>query len=235
MIEMWTRSRPDPIKKSNRRWEVLAQLINEIPAPAGLMIVEPSRESAVAPDSRSAKVIARSLRHWLLSGTAASTHDVGGFRFAIMFRMPGLYAALAPPYGGGTVTSDIVIQVIAEKTSKYKAAAESGDARLIVVLASEPAASLTLDLLKSALAGKQAVSTSFSVGTPGLLSSTTVPMRATETPEVFDAALSAVAWLNPGISDPGTLVVIRALAAKRPVQVSGSLITFEALNNELLP
>jgi hypothetical protein len=229
MLEMWTRGRPDPVKKSNRRWEVLAQLINEIPVPAGLMIVEPSREFLAAPDSRSAKVIARSLRQWLLSAVASGTHDVAGYRFAIWFDMPGLYAALAPPYGGGTVTSDVVVQTIAEKTSKYKAAAEGVGASLIIVLASEPAAALTLDLVKAALAGKQSISTSFSIGTPGLLSRTTVPMRVTETPEVFDPALSASAWLNQGILDPGNLVVIPALAAYRPVRLSSARISIETL------
>ena len=217
MIELWTRSRPDSVKKANRAWEVFAGLINKIPVPAALMIVGPSREAVSPPDSRKAKIVARSLREWLLSGTAEGVFTAGDYEFAIIGQMPGLYAGLAPPYGGGNVDSDMVIEAISEKTSKYRAAASELKAALVVVLASEPSAALSLDLLKSALAGKQTLSFSFSVGLPGQLASSKVRMRATETPEVFDPALSAIGWLNPGIPDPGSLVMIPAIGANQPL------------------
>jgi len=217
LVELWTRSRPDAVKAANRRWEVLAELVNEIPVPAAVMIVGPSREFVKAPDSRMAKIVAGSLREWLLRGAAPSVHKVAGYEFVVFDRMPGLYAGLAPPYGGGQVTSDIVVSAISEKISRYRSAANELGSAMIVVLTGEPSAALDLNLLESALAGKQAMSISFSVGTPGLLSKTTLPLRAVEKREEFDPVLSAIGWLSIGISAPGDLTIIPALGAARPV------------------
>lgn len=217
IVELWTRSRPDAVKKMNRRWEVLAILINQIPVPAALMLRGPSWEKLDAPDSRTAKLVAASIREWLLRGAPGPVHRTEGYEFVVFDRMPGLYAALAPPYGGGVVTTDILIGAISEKVSKYKRVAHKLDAAFVVAVANEPGASLSLDVVTAALAGKQTVAFSFGVGAPGRLSQAHVAMRATEQPERFDPALSAVAWLKPDVSDPGHLTVIPALAAIRTI------------------
>jgi len=112
----------------------------------------------------------------------------------------------------------ISLEAVREKVSRYCSGADRVGAALIVVLAAESQSPLSIDLLRTALTGAQTVTMSFDIFEPGPVSSGPFSMRAENIPPAFHPSVSAIAWLEPGIENPGTLTLFPIASAERQLR-----------------
>lgn len=231
IVELWTRREPDHVRRAGRSWAHLRDRVARIPLPVGLHIVGPRREQLRPPDLGTSKRIAKGLQKWLLSRPVppamGASRSIEGYDFRVASNcVPGLFAQLVTPTGGGWTDSTVPLSAIREKVSKYAAAARDADADLLVVAAAEPNVPLTLDLLKDALAGKQTLSFPVDVlGPPGRIFEWKSDRWTTDIPETFDPALSGLGWLDVNVDEPGMLTLLPVSSAKRPLpRLDGPLL-----------
>ena len=109
--------------------------------------------------------------------------------------------------GGDWVSSDRdVAAIIKPKVRKYASVATDLQVPLVVVLGADPRLPLTLGDVQSAMRGQL----TFSMTLDPLVGSTSsgpFHLHQTDRAPVWDPALSAVAWLEPGTDEPGTLTL----------------------------
>lgn len=228
IVEAWTREMEQRVRGEDRAWGALRARIERIPVPVGLL-VEPRGRSR-APSSNQAKVHAASLGDWLLRAyrPAGSRIELDGFRYVVHGPIPGLYARLPPQHSGGTYDTSEVLNAIGSKVTKYRDVAVEIDASLLVVVGADLRAPLTVDLLRSALLGKNSGSMSWSGGQTGYIGEWTTRMRSDENPPELDGALSAVGWIEVREGDP-LLRVFQMESALAPISLTGPRIKYEEL------
>jgi hypothetical protein len=220
IVETWNRNRDALSKRDAALWDDLRVRINTIPRPLGLHLEHQPERDHGAPTSGVAKRIVSALRPWLVDPRTrvGSRLEAEGYAFRVIGDAEGGYAGLVPPGGGGVVDSDRVLDAVRTKVISYKALAERLHCGLVVVVSSETGSPLDRSLVESALAGKMTVTMSIGMGSIGGVSSRPVKMRETESPEMFDPALSGVAWLQPQLDAPGELFVTRVPSAAHPLR-----------------
>lgn len=227
LVEVYTKFRSEERRATERAWMALQTRIQAIPVPVVLTVVIADRRRSSAPDDRTAKQIVRQLRDWLLEAPTPARDGrlIEGYQFLVAGRVPGLYATCSIPGSGGWFDSDMVLRAINDKVKVYASLADRFELPLLVVLASEPASPLKEELVRSALKGDMTMTLSFDPFERGS-EPHTVSMRPDRTPASFAPCLSAVGWMNPGIDEPGSLIVFPVPSARRPVPLAsaGSLI-----------
>ena len=219
--EVSTRFRTAEHRSLEIQWRELRTRVARIPRPVGLLVQDLVHDPIRPPTSGQAAKIERGLRAWLLRPSIAlgATSEFHGYLFQVAFDLPGLRAQVAAPTGGDWYNTDMVRGAISDKASRYTGLADSLDVPLLVVLAAEPALPLSKDFLASALAGVQALTVAFDPFRPGPIA--TGPMRLNEqdVPAAFHPALSAVGWLQPGIDQPGSMMLFDVPSAARTLTV----------------
>jgi len=219
--EVSTRFRSAEHRSLEIQWRELRTRVARIPRPVGLLVQDLVHDPIRPPTSGQAAKIERDLRRWLLrpSITLGATSDFHGYLFQVAFDLPGLRAQLAAPTGSDWYNTDMLRGALSSKASRYTGLADSLDVPLFVVLAAEPALSLSKEFLVSALAGVQALTISFDPFRPGPIAP--APMRFNEQniPATFAPALSAVGWLRAGIEQPGSMTLFDVPSAARSLIV----------------
>lgn len=219
IVEVHTRFRPTEKRLAVTAWEELRDRVGDIGAPFTVGLERSGLDTAPPPSSRTAKEIANHLRRQLArtSTQIGDVIEVAGYRIRVIGPSPGVRAQFAVPQGGGWIDTDVIRQVITEKVRRYKHAADEFDAALLVVLAAESLAPLDLDMIDNALAGRQSVSVSLDPFDPNPVDITTT-LNQTDTPPMFDRALSAIGFLKPETDGPGTLYITTNPAAARHLE-----------------
>lgn len=228
IVEAWTREMAQSARGEERAWGALRARIERIPVPVGLL-VEP-RGRAGAPSPSQAKEHAASLRDWLLrtDRPPGSWIELDGFRYLVHGPIPGLCARLPQQHSGGTYDTSEVLNAIGSKVTRYRDVAAEIDASLLVVVGADLRAPLSVDLLRSALVGKNSGSMSWSGGRTGYIGEWTTRMRDDENRPELDTALSAVGWIEVRDGDP-LLRVFRMESALAPFSLTGPRVKYEEL------
>lgn len=218
VIEVWTRELPRSARGTRRAWAELVRRVADIPVPVAVLVQGTQGGTPPVPTSGDSKEIAASLRRWLLRGQRCrgDSHDVGSYRFVVFMEVPGLKTRMAAPTGGGRADSELVVRAIQTKVRRYRALVERLDASFVVVTASDPSTPLDVELLRSALGGRQSFSFSFSPAATGLIGTSSGPMPRNRHIVEFDSALSAVGFVEARLADP-VLTLIPSTRAARPV------------------
>lgn len=219
--EVSTRFRSAEHRSLEHQWRELRTRVARIPRPVGLLVQDLVHNPIQPPTSGQAVKIERHLRAWLLEPSTAlgATTECTGYRFQVAFDLPGLRAEVVAPRGGDWYNTDVVRRAINDKASRYTGLAESLDVPLLVVLAAEPSLPFSKSLVSSALAGAQALEFSLDPFRPDTITIPPMRFNQLDVPAVFHPALSAVGWLEPGIDQPGSIILFDVPSAARSLTV----------------
>ncbi|WP_298338840.1 hypothetical protein [Ferrimicrobium sp.] len=220
LVEVVTKFRNDSLRRIERQWKELATRVEMISVPLVLLVRGLGRGRPEPPDSGTAKRVVSELQKTLLATPVGigDEIEIEDYVFVIAGQVPGARASLATPAGASTYNADLVLEAVREKVSRYCSGADRVGAALIVVLAAESQSPLSIDLLRTALTGAQTVTMSFDIFEPGPVSSGPFSMRAENIPPAFHPSVSAIAWLEPGIENPGTLTLFPIASAERQLR-----------------
>jgi hypothetical protein len=227
VFEITTQFRPVEARGVDHKWAELKDKVAGVPFPF-VVLVRCMADRFAAPDSGTAKLLARRVAAWLARPATKIGDEVivDGYSFGILGVAPGLRAMLSPPTTGAAFDADMIVGTINEKVSRYAAACEARALPLVIVLAAEAAAPMDLGLLKTALAGTQTVRLALDpfapVGQP--IASHSVQLRQFDKPAPIDPSVSAIGWLDPGVDTPGRLTLMRLPEAVRPIDFLRSTI-----------
>lgn len=219
LVEVSSRFRSSVHRAAERQWREIRQRVHRIPSAFVVAATGPHGTAISPPDSGLTKQIEIGLRKWLLRTTTGmwSEHTVSGYRFQVVGKVPGLGTDLIVPSQTSWFNTDMIRSAISDKSSKYKEMADALECPLVVVLSSEPRSPLSLDLVRTALKGQQALTFSFNPLTVGHLASVKMRMNERDSPLNFDPALSAIGWLQPEIDTPGKLTLFSMADAARKI------------------
>jgi len=219
MIEVVGKFRPDHVRSDSRDWRALSQRVSQIGWPVGMIVRRPDGSQLTPPNAAIAKRIVAGLRIWLWQrGGALGMIELEGYEFHAIQELPsGSPTLLAQPDPGGWMNADDVLETIGEKVRKYADLGTELHLPLVVVLAAELNAAMSLDLVRAALSGAQSLTVTLPMsGGPDRIGPAKVQMRSHDVLKTFNPALSAVAWLTPGTDDPGNLTVLSVPSAALP-------------------
>lgn len=204
VFEVWTRQPQSGESSRRRSWQALVERVEKIPHPVGLLLVPRTRRCG-APDRQEITQIGRELSSWLAAAQrhAGESHEVLGYRFQVAGSSPYPDRAFLPrPTEGGTVDTDIVMEIVREKTRRYRQMVTDLGAAFVVVLAGQPDTAMDLDMVRATLDGRQAMTFLVPPSPSGPLGDVTMRMKAEHSPPVLDGALSAVGWLSTTQASP---------------------------------
>jgi hypothetical protein len=218
IVEVVGRFLPDATHGEVRLWHSFANRVEQITVPVGLVVHFHDGGIVPPPVGAHAKRIVAILQDALIrNGGSLGPIEIENYVFCAVDRVPGTRAKLVPPVTPGWEGSDGLLETIHSKVKKYGPIAAKAGTPLVVALAAGVNVPVGIDLLRSALAGAQSTVISFSpFGGPTQIGSTTVKLREKDVSMDFHAGLSAVAWLQAGIDDPGTLTVFSIPSAALP-------------------
>jgi hypothetical protein len=220
ILEVANRMRPYDVESTDHLWRSFRDRVRHIPTP-WLVMVGSASPHPPGPGPKEAKRLAQNLARWL-GGRSITVGDkivVGDLVFTVAGKSQGSNCDLAYPMGGDWVNSDRdVTSVIEDKVKKYSAMVTELRVPLIVVLGADARLPIGLDLVRSALRGQL----SFSMTLDPLVGSTSsgpFQLHQTDRAPVWDPALSAVVWLEPGTDEPGTLTLLPNVRGTHPHQL----------------
>lgn len=230
ICEVWSRGVPAAAAATSRKWLAMERVVNSIPTPWAL-VISGGGERLHPPSSDQLRGIACALRPWLSrpTTTLGSTMTTHGYSFLVVDRAAGESAHLLSPSGGGGVaTSDTIINAVVRKVRRYRGLATTRSYALMVVVGGGHRSAVDLNLIRSALAGRDTVSLTLSPFEGGVVSESEHVMRSSEDPRRFSEVLSAVGHLVVTETGP-RLTVFPHFGGARPVGVSaGRSIYVEA-------
>jgi hypothetical protein len=227
VVEVWTREPPREAAGQRRAWHDLRSRIAKIPVPVGLRVETPGGDSYRPPSSGEAKKLTAAVKEWLLAGwpMPGDRHNVDGYRFYVWGQAVGLRTVLTIPGRTSTLDSSVVIRAVKDKVTKYAAITDQLGGHLLVVLAAHPSAPLDIDLVRTALDGRQRLTVRFSPDARGTIADWKTRLRTEEVAERFDPALSTVGWLRLNLGDPDlTLLPVHSAARPLPILVSDRVV-----------
>ena len=209
LVEVSTKFRTAEQRSQEVQWKELRTRVGRIPCPVGLLVKDLRSDLSRPPESGQARRIESALRAWLLlpTTTLGATCEVEGYWFQVAGPLPGLRAQVATPTGTDWYNTDMVRKAISVKVSRYAELADSLEVPLVVVLAAEPAMPLSLEMLRSVLAGARSLAIALDPFMVSQASSGPMRLNERDVPAEFNPALSLVGWLQPGVDEPGSLTV----------------------------
>jgi hypothetical protein len=210
IIEVVNRKRSKPVDAADGRWQELSDRFARIDKPWRLRVARFSGERS-GPYADVAIHLVRETDKWLTSNPIAVSEGwaVDDYTFLVVAKSPGTQLELLTPIEEVWVDSDTLARAIQEKVSRYAGLAEQLDVPLVVVVGAEDTLAVSADIVKSALSGQLSVSVNLNIFGVGMGSSTSGPlkMHTTDAPRPWNAALSAVGWLEAGIDEPGVMTL----------------------------
>lgn len=225
IVEVSTRFRSDDDRREERRWRELKHRVERIPIPIGIAVTGEDQRTPPAPDSGTAKKLVQDLQRRLSVvdpipyGYAI---EVGSYWFHLVNEIPGTHSRLAPPTTTGWRDAEEVLESIKAKVDRYAEIAAEVDAPLLVVIAAEPESPVSAHLLKAALLGRQSTAITLDLFHTQEVGPIELRLHERDAPIRFHPALSAVGWLAPGTSDPGTLTVFQVASRQRSLRLHAS-------------
>src|SRR6266705_624221 len=199
IVEVLNRKRPTTVDAADRRWQELTDRFALIDKSWRLRVARLSGDGG-GPYSDEALHIVRETKKWLTSNPIA-VHEgwsIGDYAFTVVAKSPGTHLELLTPIEEVWVDSDTLARDIRDKVSRYDGVAEQLGVPLIVVVGADDNLAVSADIVKSALGGQLSISINLNVWGVGTGSTTSKPMKmhATDAPRSWNAALSAVGWLE---------------------------------------
>lgn len=227
LFEVANRLLPKEVDAETRGWEHLRSRIRRIAVP---WLVQVTREDGTTapPEESAEKWITQELRRCLASSDLqiGASFEGAGCRWTLARRLPGVHADLLVPRREVWANSDHEVTPIIAKVRTYASLATDLEVPLTVVVAADPRHSIRLETIRSVMEGKLTLTVNLNPFHVGASSSGPVRWHKTDEIRRWDPALSAVAWLDAGIDDPGTLTIFEHQFHRLPpaLPIGGRLV-----------
>jgi hypothetical protein len=219
IAEVETRGTNEQVAADQRKWLELNKAVGTIGSPVVLIAGISQRNGP--PTHAEVASIVRHLKGCLPPGgrPVGWLTSAAGITFQVAHVTDSPKARLLPVSVFPIVDRDHVVNGINDKVGKYRSVANSRGLPLLVVLAAGPRSGLNATFVNDVLAGGDTMVVTINPAGTGIGQSRQHTLRQTDAPPLFDAALSAVGFIDVRDGYDAQLTMWPIDGAPRPLPI----------------